>query len=460
MDAREPPSLTPPPANAGPRGGFLRSVLLLVSGTALAHGITAAAMPLLSRIYTPAEFGLLAVFASCLGIVSVVACLRLELAIALPDSLREAEDVLLLALLTCLGLSVLLCVPTLGAPGHLASWLGQPALAPYLWLLPLGVLLAGSYSAFQFWHVRGSHFKLLAKSRIAQSGGSAATQLCLGILGAGPVGLLIGHVMNTGIACVALGSALRRTSPLPSPKRLLDLLSTYRRFPLLSAPEAMANSAALHMPVILIASSVAPAEAGFLTMAMFVIQAPMSLIGTAISQVYLSQAPQALREQRLANFTGEVFAGLWKAGAGPLLALGLLAPLIFEPIFGSGWARAGWLVTWMTPWFIAQFLAVPLSMALHICGRQQAALALQVLGLILRVGMVLSAAAFQPDFIAESYAISGAIFYLGYLTLVLHVAGTRWPSVRVGLLAGLPTTLAWCALAAISGLALAYGGWN
>jgi hypothetical protein len=69
------------------------------------------------------------------------------------------------------------------------------------------------------------------------------------------------------------------------------LWSTYRRFPVYSTWEALANSAAIHVPVILVAAVAAPDEAGYLMLAMYVLQAPMSLIGAAVGQVYLSKAP-------------------------------------------------------------------------------------------------------------------------------------------------------------------------
>ena len=451
MNAPDPSRLNPPEAAAGRRGGFVRSVMVLVSGTALAHGITAAAMPILSRLYSPADFGLLAVFSACLGIVSAVACLRFERAIALPASSSEAADLLWLSVLCCLVISAVLALPALLAPAAVAHSLGQPALAPFVGLLPLGFLLAGCYSALQFWHVREKHFGWLAKTRIGQSAGSAGAQIGMGVASAGPIGLLIGQVMNTGIACVALSGALRR-SALPSWTHLRGLIYRYRRFPMLSAPEALANAAALQLPVILIAGAVAPAEAGYLSMAMFVIQAPMSLMGTAVSQVFLSQAPQALREQRMGAFTTQVLGGLFKTGAGPLLAIGLLAPLLFPTVFGAGWERAGWLVTWMTPWFLAQFLAVPLSMSLHVCGRQREALLLQIAGMGLRVGLVLVALRWAPSAVAEIYSISGALFYVGYLLLVLHVTGASVSEVCHAFKDGLSAALGWVVLAGGLGL--------
>jgi O-antigen/teichoic acid export membrane protein len=399
----------------------MRAALTLISGTALAHGLTAAALPILSRMYSPAEFGLLAVFSSLLAIISVVACLRYELAIALPPSDDEALHLLALSMASCLLMSLLMALIVLLAPQWLIALTGQPQLRPYLWLAPLGLLLAGSYSALQFWHVRGKKFTLLARTRVAQSAGSATAQITLGAMGISPLGLLLGYVMNTGIACLALGGALCKAVPNLSLGRVWRLALSYRRFPLFSSLEALANSAAMQIPVIMIAAIAAPAEAGYLMMAMYVAQAPMSLIGTAISQVYLSRAPEAYREGRLGAFSTDILAGLLKSGCGPLLAAGILSPALFGLVFGAGWERAGWLVSWMTPWFLLQFLAVPLSMALHVTGSQRAAMWLQGGGLLLRVGLVWAAAQWQTAWVAEAYAISGALFYLIYLALIVRV---------------------------------------
>lgn len=439
---------------AATRGGFARAVIVLVSGTALAHGLTAAALPILSRLYSPAEFGLLAVFSSALAIVAVAACLRYELAIPLPQQDDEARHLLLLSIICALGIGLLMGLAVALAPDWIAARLGQPALAPYLWMLPLGVVLAGAYSALQFWYVRERRFTLIARTRIAQSASSAGTQIGLGWAGAGPVGLLLGHMLNTGIACIALGIALLRQRPRFELTRLPALARTYDRFPKYSTFEALANSAAIQLPIIMIAALVVPAEAGYLTMAMFVMQAPMSLIGGAISQVYLSRAPDSQREGRLGAFTAEVLGSLLKTGTGPLAAIGIVSPVMFGLVFGPAWTRAGWLVSWMTPWFLLQFLAVPVSMALHVAGRQRAALLLQLGGLALRVASVWLGAALLPHAVAESYAISGAVFYGLYLWLILRVVGTSGAELAAGVRAAIKPLFAW-GLAATAFIALA-----
>ncbi|WP_457326051.1 lipopolysaccharide biosynthesis protein [Roseateles sp. P5_E11] len=423
---------TPPTMQA--RGSFIRAVVLLSSAGMLAHGITALAMPILARLYLPADFGLLSVLSSSLGILSVAACLRYELAIALPQDAKDADRLLTLSLAVCTVVSLGVALMIAMAPDAVMALLRQPGLRPYLWMIPVGVWLAGAYSALQAWHVRHASFGRLARTRVAQSAGSAGLQMMVGWHGAGPVGLLLGQVANTGIACLALMPTAWAAMRELRWSSLRHVAFEYRRFPIYSTAEALANSAAVYLPVILVAAYAGPAEAGYLGMAMYVAQAPMSLIGNSISQVFLSRAALEHREGRLPQFVVQVVDGLIKAGVGPLLALGIIAPQICEWLFGAGWARTGWLVSCMTPWFLLQFLVVPISTTLHICGRQRAALFLQLAGLLIRLGGVWLLDWARLGHISEGYAATGALFYGLYLGVVLAVAGVSaaqvWNAIR------------------------------
>jgi len=434
---------------------FLRSVAVLVGGTAMGHGITAAALPVLSRLYSPTDFSMLAVFAGLVSIVSVVACLRFDVAVALPEGDDEALRLLALSLGAAVACSIGLLVGVLLFPAWIAQRLNQPGLQGYLWLLPVSVLLAGGYSALQMWFVRKKAFALIARSRVAQSTASAGTQIASGAMAIGPGGLLLGHTMNTGAACLLLGyrllsghsvrAALGRMS-------LYELSLTFRkfdRFPKYSTFEALCNSAAIHLPVIMIAALAAPKEAGYLMLATYVMQAPMALIGAAVGQVYLAGAAEKHRQGQLSGFTAEVLGGLLKTGAGPLLAAGIASPAVFGLVFGAGWERAGLLVAWMTPWFVLQFLSTPVSMALHVTGHQRAAFALQLSGLVLRVLMVYLAATFDQARVSEWYAVSGGVFYLLYLTMILRFTGFDWQQFQQSSRHAVPIGLTWVALAAL-----------
>lgn len=406
--------------------GFVRATAVLVGGTAGGHLVTAAAMPVLSRIYEPSEFGVLAVVAGIVATVAVSACLRFDVAVALPESDTDAFKLLALSLLAAV--LVTLCVSAV-VP-LVSTWIAdltdKPDFVSVAWLIPIGVFSSATCTALQSWSIRQRSFGLVARVRIGQSMASSGSQIGLGLAGLGSAGLIAGSVLNSAVGVIYFG--LRLAGRIPELARgtawfdMWRLAKRYRRFPVYSTWEALANSAAIQVPVILIAMVASTAEAGYLMLAMYVMQAPMSLIGSAMGQVYLAQAPQSHRDGHLASFTVDVLTKLSTVGVGPLVAIGILGPFAFEMIFGVDWKRAGLLVAWMTPWFILQFLSTPVSMALHITGRQRLAMAMQLFALAARVLSVWLASIWWSGAVAEAYSISGAIVYATYFFLIANAA--------------------------------------
>lgn len=77
---------------------FLRSVTVLAGGTAAAQLLMVLLLPVLTRLYSPQDFNTLSVYLGLLSIFSVVATLRFELAISLPEEDGEAAHLLALGL--------------------------------------------------------------------------------------------------------------------------------------------------------------------------------------------------------------------------------------------------------------------------------------------------------------------------------------------------------------------------
>jgi O-antigen/teichoic acid export membrane protein len=409
------------------RSAQVRSIGVLISGTAAGHAITAFAMPISTRLYSPTDFAAASVFSSLVGILVVASGLRFEVAIPLPADDVEAVNLLALSVAAVAATSALVAVVLMVLPLAATAALGQPGLIPYLWLVPVALLIGGLYLALQMWFVRKKGFGPIARSRVVQSAAAAGGQLGLGATGFAPLGLLVGQMLNYGAGAATLGAGLlikeRALLSRVSLRGMAQAAHAHQRFPRYSVWEALANSAAIHLPILLIAALAAGPEAGFLALAIFLLQAPMALIGNAVGQVYLSGAPAAWREGRLAVFTLEMLSGLVRAAAGPITFLAVVSPAVFSLVFGEEWARAGVLVSWMAPWFFFQFLASPISTVLHVTGRQSWAMVLQIGGLFLRAGAVLVAARVAPSFVSEAYALSGFVFYLAYLLVAARAAG-------------------------------------
>jgi O-antigen/teichoic acid export membrane protein len=80
--------------NSFMKSEFSRNVFTLVSGTAIAQFISIAASLIISRLYTPDDFGVFTIFISIASLISLLLAGRYELAINLPKSDNEGLNVL------------------------------------------------------------------------------------------------------------------------------------------------------------------------------------------------------------------------------------------------------------------------------------------------------------------------------------------------------------------------------
>jgi len=73
-----------------------------------------------------------------------------------------------------------------------------------------------------------------------------------------------------------------------------------------------------------------------------------------------------------------------------------------------------------------QILSSPISMAVHIVGKQKTALVLQIAGFILRVAVLWFVVIIEREFAVNYYIISGFLFYFFYiLTILLSIRGSE-----------------------------------
>ncbi|MNC06530.1 hypothetical protein D3C75_540430 [compost metagenome] len=440
------------------KSNYIRSVLILVGGTAGAQAIMILVLPLLTRLYTPDDFSILAVYAAILGIGSVSACLRLDIAIPMPESDSVAANLLSLAFLSCTTIALLTALLVFIAPIEIVNIINQPRLLDYLWLLPIGIFFSGTYNALQYWSTRKKRFTTIATSRMEQSIAGASTQVGFGFFAVAPLGLIVGQIFSSGGGIVRLlRSTLSQDREALSSitlRKMHDAFKTYENFPKYSSFEALANTIGIQLPIIIIASLSIGPEAGCLMLAMKILQAPLGLLGSAIAQVYLARGPAEHREGNLAEFTSQTVNNLLKTGAGPLIFCGIMAPQVFALVFGDEWHRAGILAAWMTPWIVIQFISSPISMVMHITNKQRRMLGLTLTGLSIRVGCILIAIQLSSAFVSEVYAVTGAVFYGICFKLFTKQAGFERSHYVSAIKSAYPIVIGWALLGVLASFIL------
>lgn len=405
-------------------GSFVQDVAKLSLGTLAGRLITIAALPLLTRLYSPDDFALLAAYLAIVSTIAVAACLRFEIAIPLADNEEDAKYLLILSLMTLAAVTLVVLVVIWVLPQQITDWSRQTTLQPFLWMIPIGIVALGLYSVTQYWATRARRFSQIAQTRISQAVIGVSASLSLGWTGIAPFGLLVGNILNTSAGSIKLvyWSIKNERNQFKSIEflKLKKTLIKYKSYPICSTPESFFNTAGVQIPILLVAAC-AGAEAGFLMLSMQIMAAPMSLLGKSISQVYVSRAPQAIQKGKLGSFTSTIMLRLFKVGLLPSLTLGILAPWLVPFIFGAEWVRSGEVITLLVPWMLLQFVVSPVSMILHVTGNHINAMLLQFFGMAIRTGAVFFAAMFYSNYTTEAFAISSAFFYGIYLIAVFKI---------------------------------------
>jgi len=325
-----------------------------------------AAMPFLTRLYTPEAFGVFAVFSALMGVVLVISSLRYELAIPLPHSQRTASRLLLIALSINLAVALVALAVVALLRFRIAEWTETPLLASFLWLLPVAIVTGGTYKALNFWAIRNKDYQKIAITKLTQSGSNVIAQILGGLAGIGAIGLIVGQVIgqSAGITRLWKGLNIRKLRLEASTAHSIALLSRYHKFPKYDAPAAAVNAISAQLPNVAMAVIFGPLAAGLFYLADRMLAVPVGIISQAVSQVIFGHAKGDISSGYLYKRVCGLAAILTIMGVCLSALTFLFAKPAFQLLFGHDWSLSGVYSSWLVFGLSVQFVYSPLSIVL------------------------------------------------------------------------------------------------
>jgi teichuronic acid exporter len=355
---------------------FMRGVGMLASGTVVAQIILLAASPILTRLFTPSQFGELAVFTSIASIAALISTGRYEYAIALPGTADEARRITWLVILMGAVTAVVYWLLILGL--RLGSELIPGRVAPYVnsqWLvlLPVYTMLAATLSGLLYWQQRHKHYAAVTYSSVGQSIAATSINLTAGYLAIqhgliyGLLGGLVAAVMTLLVAGV------RFPASFPALDSISALARQHSAFPRFSIAGDLAAALSQNIIPLMFASAYAPHVVGFFALANRILRIPSIVFTSSIGNVFRNEAAEALLKQgsctRIYNAARRRLIIL---GVPSYLALAIVSPWAFGWAFGSDWMEAGRFAQWICVLAAVEFVALPLNTLFYIRGAQKA----------------------------------------------------------------------------------------
>lgn len=405
------------------RASYWRSVALVFSGTATAQLIPILGSLLIARIFAPADFGM---FMTWLGMVSLAAVFstgRFEMALALEPNGPERAQAATAAFAT-MGLVLL----AIFVPGAVIYAL----LHARLQHIPLSLValyapaVAGAACAliFQAWAAAEGRFRALSAMRITQA--VLVTGLQIGAGFAFPSAWTLAAAQVVGVlGGLVMMCWLMRPPRLHQPAQSLAAFwSRHRRFPIYALPADTVNTAAAQLPLTIIAHRFGAETAGFVALAFRLLGAPISLMGSAVLDVFKRRASESWRST--GSCRGPYLETLLVLATGSLIgtaAFWFVGERLFVIAFGVEWVEAGRAAVILLPLFALRFVASPLSYTFYIAQKQPVDLVWQICLFAMTLTTLTAFSDYQSTLAA--YAYGYGVLYVIYIALSYRFSAGR-----------------------------------
>lgn len=389
-----------------------------MTGTGLAQAIPIAVSPILTRIYSPEDFGKFALYLSIVSILSIVVTGRYELAISLPKKERDAFNILILSILLTTALSFILLLIILIYKTEIIKIIGGEKISDWIYWIPISTFLSGVLSNLNYWNNRKEYYKNLAISRVAQSSSGAVTQLSMGLINSGAQGMLFGQMFGQVVSIYFLIKNKYMIEMLGIIKinwnNILHISLEYKDFPRIMIIAHGFNAASSQMPVILLSTLFNATTAGYYLLIQRVMGMPMTLISSAFGDIFRQEASKAyVSTGDCRVIFKQTFMRLFLFAILPFSIFFFTAPDIFMLIFGEEWKIAGDYARILTPMFFLQFVTSPLSSVFMIAQKQKIDLFWQITLLSLVVFALMLGAGI------DSVTTSLVLFSISYCSMYI-----------------------------------------
>jgi len=356
-----------------------KGALRIARGTLFAQVVALVSLPVITRLFTPSDFGTFALYTSVLSIALIFASLKYELAIPLPEKDEDAVSVTILACALVLFISAIFMMVFLTCGEMLLQILQLSPLQSYTGILIVSFFCAGLYQVLNFWAIRIKAYQLIGSTLIRKSCAGSAGKIFFGLLQWGVPGLILGDLLSQMSGLVSVSVAFWKNSADAVKKTTLHdtvrIARRYFRFPLFSLPSVFFNTLAFQLPVILLFSFYGSVTAGSYSLAMSVFAVPVGLVSISISQVFLGEIAGVLRTDpgKIRSLYHTTLIRIATITVPLIAALGLAAPVVFPVIFGIAWKDAGYFCTALCLMVVLQTCVSSVSI-LHYSGFNSAVL--------------------------------------------------------------------------------------
>ena len=351
---------------------FLKSVMVLTSGTVIAQIISYLITPLLTRIYTTEEMGELGVYMRAVGFIAAMATARYELSLPLPKNdkhsfilYRLSLKIAMYILLACAGVGSIYLITRPFNWGEIAFVVITLVSSLFLIMINLGTN----------WSIRMKQFNKISVSKISNSLSSNLLRWLFGVFGWGSFGLLFATLIGFILSSFSFFRELLQLSKSygsVSKKKMYVLSREYRQFPIVSLPHALIDLGRDLLVAALIIAFFSKDIFGSFNHSYTILRLPLMVIGASIGQVFFNRCSVMINEgKEIHSLLRKTMIMLFTLSIIPFGLIFFVGEPLFAFVFGANWSDSGYFSEIMAVWLMFNFVNSPVSSIPMILNRQK-----------------------------------------------------------------------------------------
>jgi O-antigen/teichoic acid export membrane protein len=405
---------------------MIRSVLLLATGTLLAQVINILCAPILTRIFSPSDFGLVALFLGIVGCFSPAICGKYEVAVVVARSESESKQLVGVCFIAAFVLSLLIFILIILFEEQIKLLLNATSLKYWLLFVPISLLSSGIIVALNSYSNHLNDYKTIAHSKVLGSIFGVLVSISFGLSGVNYGLLLSAIIAPLTVVCWLFYRcrAIRKKTIFQwSPRKKL-LIKRYRDFPIYNASSALLDGLTLSLPIFFFSRYYSEATVGHYALTLRVAMAPLAFISDAVSQVNLRKVSELLGHDR------EITPYLLKT---TLFLLAFVIPLmmllifyaseIFVFIFGGEWQDAGEFLSILMPAIALKFVVSTLSSTFGATGNNQLGAVWKITAFVISLSVyTIFCPVMEIKNMLMIILITDIVLYIFYYLLILRSA--------------------------------------
>jgi O-antigen/teichoic acid export membrane protein len=399
---------------------FAKNILLLMTGSVFSQAIPIAISPILTRLYTPEDFGVYAIFLSLITVIGGLSNARYESAIVIPLDDEEAWHVTVLSIFITLLVTFITLFSLIIFKTEIKNLMQIHDNGNFLYFVPISIFLTGVYQSLRMWFNREKKYKLISKNRVLQSASASFFSVVFGLFHLS--GLITGQILGLFFSVFHFFREIQNKKLSffsVSQKNLIQVAKRFQDFPKISLPAGLLNISSKEIPKLLVGSLLGTATLGFYSMAHRILVIPVSLIASSTQEAFLKYASDEYHKNgNIIKLYDNTIKKLFFISIGPFTVMYFISPDLFSFVFGENWRISGEFVRALIPFYFFYFIGAPMNVLFAIAEKQKLEFIWQFLFFVLSMSSLYLSSKFSKDplFIIRSFSYSNAfVFFISIL---------------------------------------------